>query len=152
MYRCEICLEVSKPKQPMLRHVVTRDRPTTVWNSKPGTETAREIAVCPKCLAELSGWFGQPKHGPLSLRDLITAHTLTRVARKEKERQRRSKRKQAERERLKMYRPPLFRQAQQPKAPPKPEKVVTVLQQPVVVTPARKLGRSVRSKKTQSAE
>ena len=46
MYRCEICANVSQPRQPMLRHVVERQRPQ-------GTEIARELAVCIRCHAEL---------------------------------------------------------------------------------------------------
>mgnify|MGYP001615594400 CR=1 FL=1 len=46
MYRCGICGHLSKPNQPRLTHVEYRQKLR-------GLETAREVAVCPRCSKSL---------------------------------------------------------------------------------------------------
>lgn len=115
-YRCEVCLEVSKPRQQMLRHVVTRPRPVTPWNQVPGTEVAREVPVCPTCHRDLT--VGPVANGryPMTLADLMAAHAFTRVDRLEREQSARAVKKNAEREMLRQAQLPLFQTVKERRA------------------------------------
>lgn len=84
-YRCEVCHEVSRPKQQQLRYAVLRPRPVTPWNLVPGTEVAREVAVCPTCHRDLTVGSPNGNQHPMALADLMAAHAFTRVDRLEKE-------------------------------------------------------------------
>lgn len=134
MYRCEICYDVSPPGQPLLRHVVYRPQKKSPWNPNPGLEVEREVAVCTECLHDLKKEY---------LSDLIVAHTFTRVARIERVRQRKAKRKREENEQLRQAREPLFRRSVITEANGETKKEPVLMEQPVTVSPARVLGRSV---------
>ena len=100
MYRCEVCYDVSPPRQLMLRHVVLRDRPITDRNSDAGTEIAREVSVCAACHRDLTVDPVMKSRRLMTLEDLTAAHAFTRVERLNKERQTRAARRTAKSELL----------------------------------------------------
>lgn len=83
MYKCEICHDVSKPGQPVIRHTVYRERPKSS-----GLEIAREVSVCSRCSADLER---------IPLNRLIVERASERTGRLEWKRSQRAIRKQAER-------------------------------------------------------
>ena len=92
MYRCQICLDVSKPGQAMVRHVEYRDRPATPWNPKSGLEVACETPVCQSCFLALQS--GSLQYG---VAGLMASQESARTLRREEKSRRRAERKAAER-------------------------------------------------------
>ena len=123
MYRCEVCARVSEPRQTMLKHTITRERPASK-----GTETAHELAICQGCRRALV-------EGTFTAATVLAALAYSRFTRLEGERQRRAEQRQAKRALLDTT------QASAPRgrgAEPAPEPVRLATFPPAGVAPKRR--------------